>query len=129
MPLAVGVSAGQRHDSTLFEDTMYAARFVSTEWPQWLLGDKAYSNHRIRDWLWARNVEAVIAHPSNQRTEGDDDEFDRDRYRQRNVVERCVGWLKECRRIATRFEKLAVNFVAMLEVAMIQRYLRLLDAS
>jgi transposase len=51
-------------------------------------------------------------------------QFDRDEYRRRSVVECCVGWLKECRRIATRFEKLAVNFLAMLKLAMIEQYLR-----
>ncbi len=42
------------------------------------------------------------------------------------VVEQCVGWLKEYRRIGTRFEKLAVNFHAMLQLAITRRYLRLL---
>lgn len=129
LPLAVGVSAGQCHDSTRFEDTMANARILTGQWPQWLLGDKAYSVHRIRQWLAERSISAVIARPSNQRVDGDEDEFDRDTYRRRNVVERCVGWLKECRRIATRFEKLAVNFVAMLKVAMLQRYLRLLNST
>ncbi|MCH8252944.1 MAG: transposase, partial [Planctomycetes bacterium] len=36
------------------------------------------------------------------------------------------GWLKESRRIGTRFEKLAVNFHGMLQLAMIRRYLRIL---
>lgn len=44
-------------------------------------------------------------------------------------MERCVGWLKECRRIATRFEKLALNYLAMLKLAMIQRYLQILHLS
>ena len=45
-------------------------------------------------------------------------------YRRRNAIERSISWLKRARRIATRFEKLAVNFVAMLKLATIQRYLR-----
>jgi transposase len=49
--------------------------------------------------------------------------FDREAYRRRCLVEHVVGWLKECRRIGTRFEKLTVNFLAMVKVAMIQRYL------
>ena len=47
-------------------------------------------------------------------------------YRGRCVAEQCVGWLKEFRRIGTRFEKLAVNFHGMLQLAMICRYFRLL---
>ena len=45
-------------------------------------------------------------------------------YRRRHTIENCIGWLKECRRIATRFEKTAVNFLAMLKLACIERYLR-----
>jgi transposase len=37
------------------------------------------------------------------------------------VVERCFGWLKENRRIAMRFEKLAVHYLAMLQMAMMLR--------
>jgi transposase len=42
------------------------------------------------------------------------------------VVEQCVGWLKDRRRIGTPFEKLAVNFLGMLQLAMIRQYLKLL---
>ena len=44
----------------------------------------------------------------------------------RNVVERLVGWIKEYRRVATRYEKLAVNYLAMLKLAMMRRYFRVL---
>lgn len=50
--------------------------------------------------------------------------FDKKAYKRRNAIERCVGWLKECRRIGTRFETLAINFLTMLKLAMIQRRLR-----
>jgi transposase len=52
--------------------------------------------------------------------------FDEGAYKRRAVVEQCVGWLKECRAVATRFDKLAVNYLATVKLAMIQRYLRLL---
>jgi transposase len=55
--------------------------------------------------------------------------FDKAAYRRRHIIENCVGWLKECRRIGTRFEKTAVNVLAMLKVAFLQRYLRLLEFS
>ncbi len=50
-------------------------------------------------------------------------------YRKRNVIERCVGWMKEFRRIATRFEKLALNYLGMLKLAMIERCFRALSNS
>ena len=52
--------------------------------------------------------------------------FDREAYRERNIIERLIGWLKECRRIFSRFEKTAKNFGGMIKMAFIQRYLRLL---
>lgn len=52
-------------------------------------------------------------------------EFDRELYRRRNVIERLVGWLKECRRVFSRFEKTAVNYAGMVTIAIIQRYLRM----
>ena len=55
-----------------------------------------------------------------------DPNFDKQIYRRRNVIERCIGWLKECRRIVTRFEKLALNFAAMIKLAMIGRCFRTL---
>jgi hypothetical protein len=46
--------------------------------------------------------------------------------KRRAVVEQCVGWPKESRAVATRFDKFAVNYLATVKLAMIQRYLRLL---
>lgn len=51
-------------------------------------------------------------------------EFDRQAYRDRNIVERLIGWLKESRRVLTRFEKIATNFLAMVKWACVKRYLR-----
>jgi hypothetical protein len=66
----------------------------------------------------------VIPHKDNEHARHDPaTAFDKETYRQRHVVEQCVGWLKEYRRIGTRFEKLAVNFHGMLQLAMIRRYL------
>src|SRR5690606_39108676 len=46
--------------------------------------------------------------------------------RDRNIVERLIGWLKESRRVLTRFEKSGVNFLAMVKWACLKRYLRLM---
>ncbi|NBC10306.1 MAG: transposase [Planctomycetes bacterium] len=46
-------------------------------------------------------------------------------YRDRNIVERLIGWLKECRRIFSRFEKTARHLGAMIRMAFPQRCLRL----
>ncbi len=54
--------------------------------------------------------------------------FDMAGYKRRNVIERCMGWIKENRRVGTRHEKLAVNFLAMVSLAMIRRCLRILES-
>ena len=93
--------------------------------PNAVAGDKAYSNTRIRSWLSRRGIEAVIPTKSNQARV----RFNKRKYRGQNVVERCIGWLKWCRRVATRYEKLAESYLAMIQLAMIQRCNRLLEPS
>ena len=50
--------------------------------------------------------------------------FDRPKYRQRNVIERMFGWLKENHRVVTRFDKLAKSYSAMASLACVMRCLR-----
>lgn len=128
LPLAAEVSAGQRHDSVYAEPVLAAVRVrtrrgrVRTR-PKAVAGDKGYSYDRIRRYLRRRKIKAVIPTRKDQRRRPD---FDKEGYRRRNVVERCVGWLKESRAVATRFDKLAVNYLATVKFAILQRYLRIL---
>lgn len=93
--------------------------------PRRLAADKGYSHRHIRKWCWDHNIGAVIPRRSDQTgRHGAKRPFDREAYRRRNVVERCIGWLKEFRRIATRYEKLAASYLSMLKLAMIARYFR-----
>lgn len=97
--------------------------------PGKLAGDKGYSHGFVRRWLWRRGIKPVIPRKADQLgRRGRPARFDRRAYRRRNVVERCVNWLKENRRLGTRYEKLAVNFLAVAQLAVIRRYLRLLDS-
>lgn len=66
----------------------------------------------------------VIPSKQNQDRDARPVEFDKAAYRDRNIIERLIGWLKECRRIFSRFEKTAKNFSGMIRMACIQRYLR-----
>ena len=135
-PLAIQITAGQVHESTRAESVIGQAlatligrrqKLRRRCKPRQLAGDKAYSVQRIRDWLAEQNIEPVIPHKDNQAARHDPAVwFDKCAYRGRCVAEQCIGWLKEFRRIGTRFEKLAVNFHGMLQLAMISRYLRLL---
>ena len=86
--------------------------------PKQTAADKAYRSAKIRLRLEAHGVQPVIPRKKNEKTpEGE--EFDKEAYERRNLVERCIGWLKECRRVATSCEELAVTFLAMVRPAMI----------
>lgn len=125
LPLGALVTAGQAHESRHFEALMDTVRIRRRRRPDAVAGDRAYSYPRIRSWLSRRGIETVI--PS--RCDQPKARFNKRKYRRRNVVERCIGWLKCCRRVATRYEKLATHFLAMVKLAMIQRCLRLLGPS
>jgi len=90
-----------------------------------IAGDRAYDSHAIRCWLRQHHITAVIPPKKGRTAAHRRVRLDRESYRQRNVIERCIGWLKHARRIATRYEKTALNFLAMLKLAMIQRYFRI----
>jgi transposase len=79
--------------------------------PRHLIADKAYGADSFRNWLRRRRIKAVI--PSNA-TRNTPHPLDRLAYRRRNVIERIFGKLKNWRRIATRHDRLARNYLAAL---------------
>ena len=119
VPLAAAIGPGQQHDLKLLGATLQAA--LRTGRPRRLLADKAYSATWVRAWLTRRRIQAVIP----TRVDQGRCPFDRRAYRRRNVVERLVGWLKESRRVATRYDKLAVTDLAFVKLAMLRRLLRM----
>jgi transposase len=132
-PITAEVTAGQVHESTAVEGVMGTARVHQGRGrprtrPGAIAGDKAYDVPRIRQWLRGRGITPVIPEKRKPhgRKPGRPPVLDAARYRMRNAVERCVGWLKHKRRIATRYEKTARNFRSMVHLAIIQVYLRLL---
>jgi transposase len=135
LPLSALLLPSQAHESTQFEallETVSIERQTTgrtRKRPQRVAADKAYHAHRIRHWLHSHGVQAVIPPRKTRRTKprpGRPISYHQCFYRDRNVIERCVGWLKECRSIATRYEKLAVNYLQLVKLAFIERYLRLL---
>ncbi len=127
-PLAATISAGQAHESKRMAATLEAVRLRGGKGrprtrPKKLADDKGYRYPAIRAYLRRRGIVPVIPTRQDQRT---NPRFDKATYRQRNVIERCVGWLKENRQLATRHAKLAVNYLATVKLAMIRRCLCLL---
>lgn len=97
---------------------------VPIVYPAKLAGDKGYRADWIDNYLIELGIQPVIPSKENEDRETRPIEFDREAYRQRNIIERLIGWLKESRRVLTRFEKTAKNFIGMIKMAFIHRYLR-----
>jgi len=118
--MVVVLTEGQRHEQPVLPELMErgaikrAGRGRPRVRPDAVAGDKGYSSPTIRRYLKERRIGAVIPTKAD---EGPDPTFDRAAYRERNVVERLINRLKQWRRIATRYEKRAANYAAMLTVA------------
>ena len=88
-----------------------------------MAGDKGYRADWIDAYLLDLDILPVIPSKTNEDRGRRGVPFDKQTYRNRNIVERLIGWLKECRRVFSRFEKTAKNFAGMIRLAFIQRYL------
>jgi len=76
-----------------------------------LLADKGYDTDAIRAFLKERRIKPIIPGKANRKKKI---RYDKKAYKGRNVVERCFCRLKDFRRIATRYDKLAQNFLSAL---------------
>lgn len=79
-----------------------------------LLADKGYDADWLRGWLAGRGTEPVIPSKANRKAPLP---FNRRIYQQRNLIERMFCRLKDYRRIATRYDKLAANYLSSLCLA------------
>lgn len=125
-PVVFELTPGEQHESTVFEKLMEGGaikrrgRGRPRRLPARIAADKGYSNKKIRLYLSKRGIGITIPRKSNERHKGP---FDKELYKQRNRVERLFNRLKHFRRIATRYEKRAVNYKAMLILAAILLWL------
>lgn len=130
-PLHFHLMAGQVHESAVLDTVLMGAdeQLVDIEgtpvaWPVALAGDKGYRAEWIDAYLLELGIKPVIPSKSNEDRDMRTVTFDPQAYRERNIVERLIGWLKECRRVFSRFEKTAKNFGGMIKMAFIQHYLK-----
>ena len=92
-------------------------------WPVALAGDKGYRADWIDAYLIDLGINPVIPSKANEDCNARPVAFDRKAYRERNIIERLIGWLKECRRIFSRFEKLDCMFAAFIHFAFVADWL------
>ncbi|GAA3294222.1 transposase [Dactylosporangium vinaceum] len=99
--------------------------------PDHVIADKGYSTSAIRGFLRSLGIGHTIPERADQQANrrrrgsrgGRPPTFDRHRYRHRNVVERCFNRLKQCRSVATRYDKTTTSYRATVTIAAILRWL------
>lgn len=125
IPVAIYLTGGQRHESKAFvplmDHVLLSHHTGCPFWPGKMAGDKGYSYPEIRGWLRRHHIQTVIPTRKDQTP---DPQFAKAIYRRRNLIERVVGWFKERRALGTRYEKLAVSYLAFWIVAMIDKLLK-----
>ena len=124
--MAFVLTPGQRHEQTAFRELMRHGAVKRRGpgrprlRPRTVVGDKGYTGRPVRDYLRRHGIGAVIPQLETEKVPR---LMDWDLYRERNVVERLVGRLKEYRRIATRYDKLAESYLAFVQLAAIRMWL------
>lgn len=107
-PVELSLTAGQAHDVT------QASRLLADHEPNYVIADKAYDSDEFLQQIEERGSTAVIPARSGRTVER---RLLRRQYRRRQEAERFVNRIKHFRRIATRYEKTARNFLGFVQLA------------
>ena len=113
LPLAVTIASASPGEVTLVEQTL-DARFLA-DTPTRLIGDKAYDSDRLDARLAAERDNELIAPDRRGRGQTQDGRQLR-RYCRRWKIERLFAWLQNFRRLVTRYERHAHNFLAFVQL-------------
>lgn len=116
LPIAIKLTEGQAHDGRSAADMLDGLQAG-----QILLADRAYDSNALRDAMDTQGAWANIKPMPNRRNPPAFSPF---LYRYRNLVERFFNKIKHYRAIATRYEKRAANYLALVKLASIRIWLR-----
>jgi transposase len=114
-PVRFLLTAGQKGDAPQAEALIEALP------AEVVIADAAYDSDRLRQAIAQKRAKAVIA---NNPSRAQKHPLDKHLYAQRHLIECCFSKLKQFRRVATRFEKTARNYRAVLTIAAIVLWLR-----
>ncbi len=114
-PLRFFVTAGQRSDYVKALDLIEGKNMEA------LIADKGYDANYMIEAAEAVNAEPVIPPRSNRKTPR---EYDKELYKERNLIERMFNKIKHFRRVATRYDKLAIAFLSFVHIAGIFLWLK-----
>ena len=116
--MKIDLTGGEVHDSVPAIDLLKNIK------SSFLLGDKWYDASEIVDFIENKGTKAMIPSRKNSKKSR---EYDQDKYKERNLIERFFNKIKHFRRIATRYEKLANNYKSMVLFGFIMVWLRFKD--
>lgn len=114
-PVALRLTGGHRGDAP------QAAALARGQPAQIVLADAAYDADHFRQLIAAMGATAVIPNNPSRAVKHP---FDRDLYKERHLIECCISKLKQFRRVATRYEKTARNYLAVVTIAATVLWLR-----
>lgn len=120
-PVALELSPGQAHDGRAAESMLDLLGDGDI-----LLADRAYDSNAIRSLATERGAWANIPAKTNRK---ETFAFSQWLYRQRNLVERFFNKIKQCRAIATRYDKNPLNYLAALKLVSVRIWLRSYEAT
>ena len=108
LPVKLVLTPGQAADVTQAETLIAGVPFAV------VIADRGYDSRAVVGAVQAKGAEAVIPTQKNRKVQRS---IDRERYKDRNLAERFWSKVKQYRRVATRYEKTARNFLAVVHVA------------
>lgn len=114
LPVACGIASGERNEVTLVHETV-DGRFVD-ELPERLIGDRAYDSDKLDRELAELGVDMIAPNLCTRAVQSQDRRKLK-RYCRRWLVERLFAWLMRSRRLVTRYEVKAANFLGFLKLA------------
>jgi transposase len=127
LPIGLHVDSAQPHESRLADATLATVRVPQPRGrprtrPKKLVADRAYDSHAFRQRLRRRGIKPTI--PTFARRERQKPKRGRPikrsaSYRQRWKVERCFGWMDNCRRLVVRYERAVEHYQAFCLIAII----------
>ena len=123
LPLSISIASASPGEVTLVESAL-AQRFLPTPPPR-LIGDRAYDSDPLDARLAQRGIALIAPHRSNRRHKTQDGRVLR-RYCRRWKIERLFAWLQNFRRLVTRYEYHAENFLGFVQlgcIVILSRYL------
>ena len=120
LPVRLGLTAGEAHDNRL------ALKLLSCLRGSMLLADRGCDADWIRAFVNEQGAWANIPPRCNRR---EPICFSPHLYRARNLVERFFNKIKQWRRVATRYDKLAANYLAFIQLASIRLWLRVNEST